>query len=69
MPAGRQPAAVRASVGKRELELRRRRSRVPWIYAVYHARERRLDGWTMEGMTGTFERITLLDPFEPPEPG
>jgi hypothetical protein len=61
-PAGRQLAAAPAGDGKRELELRRRRSRVPWIYAVYHARERRLDG---SAGTGRFERVGP-DPFEPP---
>jgi hypothetical protein len=62
-PAGRQFAAARAGEEKRELELRRRRSRVPWIYAVYHARERRLA--SPEG-SGRFEGTDKFDPFEPP---
>jgi hypothetical protein len=62
-PAGRQLAAARAGEEKRDLELRRRRSRVPWIYAVYHARERRASG--PEG-SGRFEGSDEYDPFEPP---
>ena len=61
--AGRQLAAARAGEEKRELELRRRRSRVPWIYAVYHARERRLA--SPEG-SGRFDGTDGYDPFEPP---
>ncbi len=64
-PDGRQPAAARAGEGKHELDLRRRRSRVPWIYAVYHVRERRME---VEGRGGGFERTEALDPFEPGEP-
>jgi hypothetical protein len=46
----------RSSVGRQTwacvLELRRRRSRVPWIYAVYHAPALQLDhdptpGWLL----------------------
>jgi hypothetical protein len=47
----------------RALRLKRRRSRVPWIYAVYHARERRLA--SPEG-SGRFEGTDKFDPFEPP---
>jgi hypothetical protein len=55
----------------RGIELRRRRSRVPWIYSVYHAR-RRLSGpprrlrntleWPKDGETADLELDRDLEP-------
>ena len=66
---------VRTVVGRdveRCLQLRRRRSRVPWIYAVYHARERGLDVWpdtcSLESRrSGSAESWDQVDLFDAPE--
>jgi hypothetical protein len=49
------------------LQLRRRRSRVPWIYAVYHARHRPEQGGASRNWIGERTRHEVND-SELPDP-